>query len=191
MSLEAPSFANQPGLMYTLVLFAAFWTTSSFNYYLLTFLLKYIPGDIFVNTAVSCSSEIVANLTSGFVVKAIGIKPSFLFAYVVATAGGLLMTFSFSSDSAMAVFVLLSKFGIAFAFNTAYLTTPMVFPIILTSTAFGVCNVIARFSTIASPLIAEVDPPVPFMAFSLTAILGIVCALLVPSKKQESGKEKI
>ena len=176
--------------MFTLVLFAIFWSTSSFDYYLLTFLLKYIPGNIYVNTAVSCSAEIAANLISGFILKAIGIRPSFVIAYVVATAGGLLMTFCYSSSNAMAVFVLLSKFGIAFAFNTAYLTTPMVFPVILTSTAFGVCNVVARFITIASPLIAEVEPPVPFIAFSVTAVVGIVGSLLASSKKPEPAKEK-
>ena len=144
--------------MALLILFAMFWTTSSFDYYLLTFLLKYIPGNIYVNTTVSCLSEITANTTSGIVMKVIGIKYSFLIAYCVATLGGLCMTFFFSVDSAMAVFVLLSKFGIAFAFNTAYLSTPMVFPVILTSTAFGICNVVARFSTIASPSVTRAAP---------------------------------
>ena len=180
------SFCKQPKLLFLLILFAAFWTTSSFDYYLITFLLKYIPGNIYVNTTVSCLSEITANLISGFIVSLIGIKYSFFIGYCTATLGGLLMTFFFNVDSAMAVFVLLSKFGIAFAFNTAYLTTPMVFPIILTSTAFGICNVVARFSTIASPLIAELSDPIPMVSFSVAAIVGIVCSLLAPNKKHES-----
>lgn len=173
--------------MFLLILFTGFWTTSSVNYYLIVFLLKYIPGNLYVNTTVSALAEIIANITSGFIVKMIGIKYSYIVAYVIATLGGLCMTFFFNVSSAMAVFVLLSKFGIAFAFNTAYLTTPMVFPVILTSTAFGICNVVARFSTIASPIVAELSDPIPMVAFLVVSIIGLVCSFFAPNKKHEEN----
>ena len=99
------------------------------------------------------------------------------------------MTFGHSSPDAMAVFVLLSRAGIAFAFAAVTLATPMVFPVILRSTAFGVCNVIARFISIGSPLIAETQPPLPFIAFSVTAIVGVAGSLLAPSQKPGRAKE--
>ena len=174
----------------TLVVFILFWTVSSFNYYLLTFELKYIPGNIYVNTSVSCLSEVLADIVSGYLMNIIGIRLSFLFAFITATLGGILMIFLYNVDSAMAVFVLLSKFGVAFAFNTAYLSTPMVFPVILTSTAFGLCNLVARFATIASPIIAEVSNPVPMIAFSVASIIGALCAFFVTEPKKGGDKEK-
>lgn len=184
-----PNFCEQPKLLFLLVLFSIFWTTSSFNYYLITFFMKYIPGNIFVNTSVSCASEITANFISGLIVKGVGIKRAFVVSYVVAALGGLLLTFMFNEEKIMPVFVLLSKFGIACAFNTAYLTTPMVFPVILTSTAFGICNVVARLATVASPMIAELNFPTPTLAFSAFAILGIICSLCIPARNQDAPKK--
>ena len=148
--------------------------------------MKYIPGNIFVNTSVSCASEIAANFISGLIVKGVGIKRAFVVSFVTAALGGLLLTFMFDKDKIMPVFVLLSKFGIACAFNTAYLTTPMVFPVILTSTAFGICNVVARLATVASPMIAELNFPTPTLAFSAFAILGIVCSFCIPARNQNA-----
>ena len=175
-----PSFCEQPKLLFLLVLFSIFWTGSSFNYYVITFYMKYIPGNIFANTAVSCASEIVANICSGFIVRIIGIKLAFVVSFLVAAIGGILLTFMFNNESWMPVFVLLSKFGIACAFNTSYLTTPMVFPVILTSTAFGVCNVVARLVTVGAPIVAEFKYPTPTLIFSALSIFGILCSLCVP-----------
>ena len=85
----------------------------------------------------------------------------------------------------MPVFVLLSKFGIACAFNTSYLTTPMVFPVILTSTAFGICNVVARLATVGAPIIAEFKFPTPTLVFSALSILGILCSICLPRRKTQ------
>ena len=139
--------------------------------------MKYIPGNIFINITVQCISGIAAYITSGFLLKLLGIKMTFLCAFGIATLGGTLMICFFSIDSAMAVFVLLSSFGTAFAFNTCYLATPMVFPVAITSTAFGVCNLIARGSTIFSPIVAELAFPVPMVAFTLFSALAGLCSL--------------
>ena len=179
-------FCSNRKLFITLVFFITFWTVSSFDYYLITFLLKYIPGNIYVNTTISCLSEVVADIVSGWLMAVLGIRLSFLIAFVVGTAGGVMMIFLYNYNSAMAVFVLLSKFGIAFAFNTAYLATPMVFPVILTSTAFGLCNLIARFITIASPIIAELDNPIPMTAFSIAGVVGIACSLFVTDPRPKT-----
>ena len=149
--------------------------------------MKYIPGNIYVNTAVSCASEIVANIISGVIVKVVGIKRAFIVSYVVAGVGGLLLTFMFDKESIMPVFVLLSKFGIACAFNTSYLTTPMVFPVILTSTAFGICNVVARFATILAPIVAEVKYPTPTLVFSAFAVLGIISSIILPRQRKAAN----
>jgi len=45
------------------------WVSASFTYYLITSELKYLKGDIFINTLVSGGSEVVAYLTSGMMAK--------------------------------------------------------------------------------------------------------------------------
>ena len=55
-----------------LVLMVILWSVSSLDYYLITFFMKYIPGNLFVNTSVSTTSELIAYIFSGFVYNAVG-----------------------------------------------------------------------------------------------------------------------
>ena len=181
----------------TLVLFVIFWSASSFNYYLITFMLKYIPGNIYVNTTVSVTSEVAANLVSGYIMKTMGIKASMVTAFVSCTIGGTLMICFYEYDNAMAAFVLIAKFGIAFAFNNSYIATPRVFPVALTGAAFGICNVFARFATILSPMIAETTFPAPLVVFTIVGIISAIASLFVeeapapPSDHEEDEAKKV
>lgn len=51
----------------------------SFNYYMVGFYLKYVGGDIFINSLSASYSESVGNFTAGFVQRYVGTKRSFLF----------------------------------------------------------------------------------------------------------------
>ena len=176
---EEVTFCSNKTLLVNLILMTAMWTASSFDYYLITFFLKYIPGNIFVNTSISSLSEIAAYIFSGFFMKLMGLKISYIVAWVIGATGGLLMTIFSHDDSLMGVFVLLSKFGVSFAFNNSYLGTPRMFPVSLCGTAFGLCNVVARFSTVLSPIVAEFTYPVPMLIFSVLCIAAGVLTLFL------------
>lgn len=183
---QAPTgFCQDKSMLLNLVLMTIFWTTSSFNYYIITFYLKYIPGNVFVNTSLSCTAEIIAYVASGLVMDIFGVKLSFMISFILAAVGGLLLTIFFNAEGALiAVFVLFAKFGISFAFNLTYLATPQMFPTALASTAFGICNIFARFSTVLSPLIAELPDPVPMTIFTATCLGSAFLPLcLRPIKK--------
>lgn len=64
------------------------WLVSSFNYYLIGFLLKYFPGSIYLNGAVSSLSEVAAGLCAGFIYSKLGVKKSFFIAFGIAAVGG-------------------------------------------------------------------------------------------------------
>mmetsp|Transcript_18873 Transcript_18873/g.22298 ORF Transcript_18873/g.22298 Transcript_18873/m.22298 type:complete len:165 (-) Transcript_18873:26-520(-) len=155
-----------------------FWTTSSLNYYMILFFLKYVPGNIFVNTTLSCMADLLAYGGSGVVMNRFGVKLSFMISFLVAACGGLLLVIFFKADGALiAICVLFAKFGIAFAFNMSYLAMRGLFPPAIQATAFGVCNLFARFSTILSPLIAELPDPVPMSCFTITCIASALLPL--------------
>ena len=48
-----------------LIILTVVWIASAFNYFLINFRMKYIEGNIFVNTSVASSSEIVAYILGG------------------------------------------------------------------------------------------------------------------------------
>ena len=93
----------------------------------MTFFLKYIPGNLYINTVIANASEVLAYAASGYLMNIMGIKISYFTGFTVATAGGLLLIFFFGVTSVMPVFVLLAKFGVSFAFNISYCIPPSVF----------------------------------------------------------------
>mmetsp|Transcript_29245 Transcript_29245/g.44063 ORF Transcript_29245/g.44063 Transcript_29245/m.44063 type:complete len:103 (+) Transcript_29245:193-501(+) len=97
---------------------------------------------------------------SGPQIKAFGIKPNFVFSYILAAIGMVCLLFT-SVDSPqwmLSLFILGSKFGISQSFNGVYVGNVMVFPAIVLSTCFGICNIFSRFMSIASPYVAELQP---------------------------------
>jgi len=50
------------------------WIASSFCYYLISYQMKYLKGNLYVNGIISSSSEIAAYLSSGVIAKIFGIK---------------------------------------------------------------------------------------------------------------------
>ena len=118
--------------------------------------MKYIPGNIYLNSSVGSISEITAYICAGMVLNFFGGRAAFLVSYSFAAIGAFLIL-SVHEDSAvlMAVFVLIAKFGTSFAFAIVYLVTPRLFDTDITTTAFGICNVFANISTIAAPLLSE------------------------------------
>ena len=163
-----------------------FWTTSSFNYYIITFYLKYIPGNIYVNTSLASTAEICAYFGSGIVMNYFGVKLSFMISFILAAVGGILLVIFFNAEGALiATFVLFAKFGISFAFNLSYLATPQMFPTALCATAFGICNVFARVATILSPLVAELPDPVPMSVFSIMCIVSAFLPLFLRDIKKQ------
>ena len=139
------------------------WLSSSFNYYMVSFLLKYFPGNIYVNSIMSVLSELIAYAVGGVMFDKLGVKLGFIVAFGIAFAGGLGIVYyetasKFFSDNPaeepswiFPALVLIAKFGIAAAFNLDYVSNSVLFPTLFTATAMGFCNFLARIATILSP----------------------------------------
>lgn len=166
--------------MINLLIMIILWTVGSVDYYLISFFLKYVPGNIYVNTTASTLAEVVGSLTSGIVYKIFGPKVAFCMSFGVAAGGGLLLIlFPDTNVYLVAFFVLVAKFGITFAFVMVYIITPTLFPTSLTATAFGICNVIARFTTIVSPILAELPNPTPMLCYTGFAVAGLISTFFI------------
>lgn len=139
------------------------WFAASFNYYMVTFLFKYYPGDIFVNTSISAFSDIWAVAISGAIYNKLGPKLSLrLFFGLSSAAGCLIVLYEHSigqftdhptevSSMLFPMLVLVSQFGISAAFNTLFIANGQLFPVLFAATAQGISNFVARFSSSFSP----------------------------------------
>lgn len=71
-----------------LAIFVYMFSATSFNYYLINFYLKYIPGNIFINTIVAAVADCVAHIMIGIVVKKIGNRNAFTISYIITFVAG-------------------------------------------------------------------------------------------------------
>lgn len=69
------------------------WVTVSFNWYMVAFLLKYFPGNIYINGIFSTTSEILGFAFSGFMHNTLGVKRSFGFSFSISAIGGLAIVY--------------------------------------------------------------------------------------------------
>ena len=103
------------------------WSVCSFNFYLLSFLLKYIHGNIYINAMVSSIADMIAYSASGVFFNYFRVKKSFLIYWIIAMIGGitlLILEGIDSNDYLIATFVMISRLGLTSSFNTVFLATP-------------------------------------------------------------------
>ena len=144
--------------------------------------MKYVPGSIYVNTTASALSQNIAYVVSGLLLNVIGIKMCFIVSLIIASIGGFLLATMPATGLVEASFVLICKFGISWSFNNCYLATPLLFPAHLRVRTFGICHLLASFVTVLAPLLAEVEPPLPMIVFTLTSIGILIISMLINTK---------
>ena len=67
----------------------------------------------------------------------------------------------------------------------SFISSVELIPSILATSAFGFSNVVARVVTILSPLIAEIDPPLPLKINVCVTIFAIIVAQFTITKKNQ------
>ena len=106
------------------------WITSVYAYYLISFYVKYIPGDMYTNVIVASLSEVVSCLISGVISSYLGSKRTLGLSFVMGSVFSIgFIIVPSDSTKVIMVLVLLTKFGISSAFNMCYLVTAEFFPI--------------------------------------------------------------
>jgi len=163
------------------------WLSASFCYYLISYQLKYLKGDIYINGMVSSASEILATFMSAIGLHYLGLRNVLVVSYIIAFSGMLLLTFSTTnSQLLLSIFILGSKFGVSQVFNLAYVGNIQLFPVALVATSYGVCNVVARCASIFAPLIAEMKPDsIAKVIFLSVILLALLSSTFIKEKKAE------
>ena len=133
------------------------WLHGSFNFYLITFYLKYFQGNIYVNSMCFASADFIAYLCSGMVLKFFMIRQGFALSYSMALFGGTMILIFTNTNSTWLIPVLVSfsRVGAAMSFNIGYVSVSRLFPTQFTTTAFGIVNMVSHLITIGAPMVAE------------------------------------
>ncbi len=164
-----------------LLLMIFIWIASSFDVYLITFQMKYLPGSIFVNTLVSSGFDIPISICAGFLYAKLGVKWTLPIFYSISLVGGIALIIVGDAEGyspiVPPILVLTARLGVKVALDLCYLANSTIFPAIFAGTAFGLCNLGAKVFTILSPLLAETEKPLPMIVYSTLLVGGILAAL--------------
>ena len=168
-----------------MVIMAILWGVTALNYYLIAYYMKYVPGNLYVNTTVSTVSELSAYATSGVIYSYVGGNKTFMVSFLIAALGGLLIAFIPADGYLIASFVFIAKFGIAISYNLVYVITASLFPTERSATAFGLCEMSAMLCSVMSPVLAELKGSTPMLFYSGTSILALISALFLRQKQKK------
>lgn len=83
----------------------------TFNFYLLTFYMKYFPGNLFTNSVYFACSDLVAFVGAGVLLKYVGMKYSIQIASTLALIGGLSYLFLSGQEELVPMIICLSRVG--------------------------------------------------------------------------------
>jgi len=93
----------------------------------------------------------------------------------------------------VAVAFLILYVGIVTSFDLCYLIVNDLFPTIFLTTSYGACNVMGRFVSILSPLMAYAPDPIPMLTligFSAVCIFMPMCLIKVDLNAKDKASQK-
>lgn len=163
------------------------WLATSFNYYLIQFLINTFE-QVYWTAIFSSISEIMGYFTGACLLNKLGVRASLSVSFGLAFIGATLLLFyglDHQESNLFPVLVLIAKFGIASAFNIIFISHTQIFPVLFSATAFGICNFTSRIFTGVSPVLAQIEEPTPLMVFLMTSLLALIVVWGVQVEKQE------
>lgn len=81
---------KDPVLRRNLIASCFCWLFASFNFYMITFYLKYFPGNIYINSLTFAGSDAVAQFSSGVFLQYVSVPKAYGIANSIALTGGIL-----------------------------------------------------------------------------------------------------
>jgi len=186
MATKVTTSVCQAHIRRNLMVMATIWACTQVNYSMIAFYLKYVPGPLFLNISISGIAEILAHVTVGALYDRIGMKPFFFVAHSIALTGGVALLFQDKYENAylLSFFVLLAKYGVSMGYSLVYISTPFLFPTKVCGTAFGVIKLVGAIFSVAAPVIAELEIPIPMSIFSICSAISILGALVLKNVNQ-------
>lgn len=110
----------------------------------------------------------------------LGLRRSLVAGFVFSMLGSVSLALLRDSDpEAAPVMLLLARVGIAYILNISYLGFAMLFPPIFSQTSFGFAKLLSRVGTIFSPVVAEMEAPMPMIVFTILSVVGAVSACFI------------
>jgi multisubunit Na+/H+ antiporter MnhC subunit len=165
------------------------WSCSAFNYFMLTFFLKYFPGNIFENSFFFALSDLVAFGAVACVLKRTTITGALQIAFAIDCFGGVAYILLHENTFLVPLLICICRCGVTMTYNIGYVSPKDLFPTLYIATVYGQVNVFAHVIACIAPMVAETVYPIPFVAY-LCAIGVSFAAVSMLDEISDEDKEK-
>ena len=132
-----------------------------------------------MNNLISGLSDVPVAIFGGFLYHKAGLRVVLLLFFMISSFGAFSLVIFRSYLTLVPIMLAIAKGGVKVTFDICYLGNSFLFPAIFAGTAFGFCNAGAKISTIFSPLLAEVEPPIPMIVLSILTSSGAISSLFL------------
>ncbi|XP_052791211.1 organic cation/carnitine transporter 2-like [Mya arenaria] len=176
----------------TLVLFFT-WMTISYSYYGLTFGVSSLSGDLYVNMFLMNIIETPASFSLMYIVNRYGRKPVVILMFACTAACGFVVGIIQYVDTPHRgvitnVFALACKMGIAVGWGGLMVYTTELYPTVVRSISYGLCNTAARVGGMVAPQVVFLNDTVPGLMYFLSGGLLTASSLMLLSFPDTNGK---
>lgn len=131
----------------------------------------------------------IGSIGGGTILSLLGLKKLFLFGFILASIGSILLTIFSQMDNMegmTAAMLFIVIFGFAMGYLGCYMSNVLLFPTILKTSSMGFCNFFARIGGILAPLVAELDQPINLVILVISAVLACIASqfIIMPNKHE-------
>jgi hypothetical protein len=160
------------------------YAVACFNFYMLSFYLKYFPGNIFENSAIYACSDLLAMILVGVAFRVTSMQNGMRFACAMAFTGGMLYLFLSARTDLIPYMICFARVGQTMQFNITIVSVNRLFPTQYVTTAYGICNFMAHSFACLSPFMAEILNPYPFIVFNSLLVFAVLASFKITEVKQ-------
>ena len=180
-------FEDKP-LFTNLIKVSLLWGLVQFSGSEKNFLMKYLPGSIFLNMTVSAISEGLGIITLMCLQSRIKDKRQLLKLFTAITSLGAMLLFmnlqdaEFYTDWVVPASLLFCSFGMNATICTLWTANNELFPTVFATTTLGYCNLFSRTCSIAGPMVAELPTPIPQRTLLVLSLLATGLTFFIDEK---------
>ena len=121
-----------------------------------------MPGSVWRNSVFSSIADIVARPFGLLLYKKMDVRKSLSIVFALSAMGSFPVIFSVNASQTFKTYVVpaclfVMNLGTSATFGNLYLGHMDLFPIVFSSTAMGLCNILARTLTVFAPIVAEIE----------------------------------
>ena len=172
---------RQRSILVNLVIMVFVWLSTNLNWYMCNFMVNEYEK-VYVSGVASYTTDIVVSILLTYFFKRFGVKNLLFSSFTFAAVGGaLVLTYGLQhqNSSGFIVSLLVARFGITMAYNTAFVGHADLFPVLFATSSMGYCSSLARLFTAISPILAKMDQPLPMYIFTVSCLLTGILTLFL------------